>query len=34
MESNTTRKEVETKFIAKTKCFDLFTGPSSGLDVS
>jgi len=43
MESNTTSKDiflettskvVETKFIAKTTCFGLFTGPSSGLDVS
>jgi len=30
VESNTTSKLVEIKFIAKTTCFGLFTGPSSG----
>jgi hypothetical protein len=34
VESITTSKVVETKFIAKTTCFGLFTGPSSGLNVS
>jgi hypothetical protein len=33
VESNTTSKGVETKFITKT-IFRPFTGPSSGLDVS